>query len=151
MSGSQKSWGIVGSTASALFVAALVGDMMHAPGRGNYSLWVSPLGIAAYTAIAVLFGCIVCGVRDVPFPFHREGHRGGWVVLASSPDNLRGEDIGNGFQRVRLRDLFGEYRTHTTADAQLLLQRYYGKWIRVVGKIYDEIDDLPGSNPEGIT
>jgi hypothetical protein len=143
MLGSKQAWVIVATVTLAACGTLLGLGLSHDPGHGHYSAWGSSLAISAYALFAIGATALICVARDIHFPFGRKPYREGVMIISSAPGDLRAETVGNGFQRQRLRDIFGKFRNVNAAEARRRVDPYLNKWIQVTGGIHD-VDVLTG-------
>jgi tRNA_anti-like len=127
--------------------------------HGHFMFWTSPVMILAYVSMAAALLCFACALRAIPFPFAfddpRQASSRAWEVgrdisrsaepgeKADSPSRRSEADGAPTLNERRIyvqdspKQLTAIFRSHTSAQAQKLLQPYYDQWLRVEGTLVD--------------
>jgi hypothetical protein len=145
--------GISVTASAALTTAAVTLDSV----RSHFSFWTSPITISACVTFAMAVICFICAIREVPFPLARNRSQSSSLEQGGAPDHnghagaglgsTIGEDTQVGGERFSVdgrifisgtpKTLIAVFKTHTSAQAQKLLEPHYGQWMRVSGALGD--------------
>jgi hypothetical protein len=121
--------------------------------------WTSLIMILAYVAMAIALLCFACALRAITFPFAvdesrrspdgawRDSHDGSRFAKPGEKGDATGSRPEAGGtsapneKRIYVQDspkqLTAIFRSHTSAQAQKLLQPYYNQWLRTEGTLVD--------------
>lgn len=106
--------------------------------RASFPFWTSGITVSAYVAFSIAPICLACALREIRFPLAasssqpRENERE-WTpassTLARTSEHTFIEDTP--------KTLTSVFKRHTSAQAQKLLEPYYGQWMPVSGTLGD--------------
>jgi hypothetical protein len=114
--------------------------------RASFPFWTSGITISAYVAFSISLSCFVCALRELRFPLAANSEPRETKQEWSMDPRAHSGNLENGtrstsgertFTEVTPKELISVFKSHTSAQAQKLLEPYYGQWLPVSGTLGD--------------
>ena len=141
-SGSYWLWSA--GTSFTLCCALIGADALVDTAKPQFSLFTNPLAILVYCTAVASLACLICQIRDVPFPFAVRGarHEKAWFIgSAESAGSTRDPRV---FVEKTPREFMAAFKGRTSAEAARIFAPYKNQRMKLSGILLD-VGDWTGS------